>query len=180
LEESRRRKEIELLQLKNRLEEIGRQINIIKSEPYFVDYTENEEVFNNFINKNKINTESLDSSICLLRSKIFDYKQKDEVLHNDVSHINATIKSNEEMQTKYEKNKLDIVKSELIQIYALNQCDPTFNLPNDCSLNINVIVGKINNKVEEIKEKMNLNEEKKVYFDSKLNEKLKDMHLKNV
>ncbi len=27
---------------------------------------------------------------------------------------------------------------------------------------------------------MNLNEEKKVYFDSKLNEKLKDMHLKNV
>ncbi len=113
MEENRRRKEIELLHLKNRLEEIGRQINIIKSEPYFVDYTENDEVFNNFINKNKINTESLDSSICMLRSKIFDYKQKDEVLHNEVSHINATIKSNEDMQTKYEKNKLDIVNPDL-------------------------------------------------------------------
>lgn len=74
-----------------------------------MDYTENEEVFNNFINKNKINTELLDSSIVMLRSKIFDFKQKDEILHNEVSQINATIKSNEDMQMKYEKNKLDLV-----------------------------------------------------------------------
>ena len=53
-------------------------------------------------------------------------------------------------------------------------------MPHDSTLDINFVVAKINNKVDEIKEKMNLNEEKKVYFDSKLNEKLKDMHLKNV
>ena len=112
MEESRRKKEIELITIKNRFDEINRQMIVIRSEPYFIDYTDNEETYQNFINKNKINTESLESSINYLRIKIIDHKQKDEYLNNEVSHINATIKSNEEMQLKYEKNKMEIVKIE--------------------------------------------------------------------
>lgn len=111
MEENRRKKELELINLKNRLEEINRQIVIIKSEPYFIDYTENDETYNNYLNKSKINYENVDSSINAIKSKIFDYKQRDEFLHNEVSQINATIKSNEEIQNKYEKNKLDIVNN---------------------------------------------------------------------
>jgi chromosome segregation ATPase len=109
LEETTRKKEIELINLKSRLDEINRQINSIKSEPYFCDYTENEDSYNNYINKNRFNSDSVESSINSLRSKIYDFKQKDEYLQNEVSKINATIKSNEELYKKYVKNKIDIV-----------------------------------------------------------------------
>ena len=50
----------------------------------------------------------------------------------------------------------------------------------DHNLNSDSVLSNISNKINEIKDKITLNEEKKLIFDSKINEKLKDMHLKNV
>lgn len=109
LEEIKRKKELESTNLKNRFDDIIRQINSIKSEPYFIDFTDNDNTYSNYINKRNINTDSIESSINSLRSKILDFKQRDEFLQNEVSKINASIKSKEEMHNKYEKNKFDIV-----------------------------------------------------------------------
>ena len=50
----------------------------------------------------------------------------------------------------------------------------------DGNTNSDTVTNKISLKIKEIKEKICSNEEKKVIFESKLNDKLKDMHLKNV
>ena len=100
---------MDLVIIKNRLDDMNRQISNIKNESYFIDYTENEEIYNKFINKNKMNSESSDYSINILKSKIIDFKQKDEFLSNEISKINASICSNEEILIKYEKNKREIV-----------------------------------------------------------------------
>ena len=95
LEEIKRKKELESTNLKNRFDDIIRQINSIKSEPYFIDFTDNDNTYSNYINKRNINTDSIESSINSLRSKILDFKQRDEFLQNEVSKINASIKSKE-------------------------------------------------------------------------------------
>jgi DNA repair protein RAD50 len=163
-EEKFNKKQVELSLMKTKFEEKIKQIETIKNDPYFIDYTDDETIYQNYINNHGCSSNDLGNRAVNLKNNIEQFAEQIKTLAGEINNIDSIIHTKIQLLEKFNSDKLNII-NELNNALGIN-IDPNTDLK---SLNDILLA-----KEEEIKNKLNIMDDKKKIFESKLNEKNKE------
>lgn len=109
-EENNRQKENEIYKIKLNIEEKMRVIQHIQSDPFFQDFTESEESFQNLIQNYDSNATDNITKINTIRTELNSIQEKNKNISNEIYGLHISINSTKDSLKKYLNNVVDLVR----------------------------------------------------------------------